>query len=69
MENLYWDDENVQGFDNSDECPIFWTFKNQSCILLKDCATWYVNYISINFKKDSLYYTETILKKLIDICF
>ena len=51
MEYLYWDDENVQGFDNSDECPTFWTYQNKSHILLKDCATWYVNHISMNFKK------------------
>lgn len=29
----------------------FGHIKNQSCILLEDCATWYVNYISINLKK------------------
>ena len=51
MEYLYWDDENVQEFDNSDECTIFWTYQNQTHIFLKDCATWYVNYISINLKK------------------
>ena len=51
---------------------IAWVFeyvKNQRLILSKECAIWYANYISVNKKTYSVWYTQTIQEEILDICF